>query len=110
VGLPLRTGPGRTFVLSFLPPIVAGAVLTPALYLGAATDAIPGAWLLLYGVGVVTAGTFSIRVVPIMGLSFMLVGAAALFTSPAFADLYMAVGFGALHLVFGFIIARRYGG
>jgi hypothetical protein len=64
----------------------------------------------LYGVGVVTAGTFSVRVVPVMGLSFILVGAAALFSPPGWTDLYMAGGFGGLHLIFGFIIARRHGG
>lgn len=110
VGLPLRTGPGRTFVLSFLPPVLAGAALTPALYFAGATGAIPGTWLLLYGVGVVTAGTFSVRVVPVMGLSFMLAGAAALFSPQGWGDLYMAGGFGALHVAFGLVIARRHGG
>lgn len=110
VGLPLRSGPGRTFVLSFLPPVLAGAALTPALYLAGATEAIPGTWLLLYGVGVVTAGTFSVRVIPVMGLSFMVVGAAALFSPSEWDNFYMAGGFGLLHVVFGLVIARRYGG
>jgi hypothetical protein len=110
VGLPLSTGPGRTFVLSFLPPILAGAALTPALYFGGATAVIPGTWLLLYGVGVVTAGTFSVRVVPVMGLSFMVAGAAALLSPPEWRDFYMAGGFGLLHIAFGLVIARRHGG
>jgi hypothetical protein len=110
VGLPLRSGSGRTFLLSFLPPVLAGAALTPALYFAGATASIPGTWLLLYGVAVVTAGTFSVRVVPVMGLSFMVVGTAALFSPESWADLYMAGGFGALHLLFGFVIARRHGG
>jgi len=45
-----------------------------------------------------------------MGLCFMLCGAAALFSPPAWANAYMAAGFGGLHILFGFVIARRHGG
>ena len=74
------------------------------------TNAIPGVWLLLYGTGVITGGMYSVKVVPIMGLCFMALGALALFSSHAFANWFMAVGFGGMHLVFGAIIVRKYGG
>jgi hypothetical protein len=53
---------------------------------------------------------FSVPAVPIMGLCFMVFGAVALFAPPEYANLFMAAGFGGLHLLFGLIIARRYGG
>jgi hypothetical protein len=108
--MPLMSGPGRKAVFSLSPPLIAGALLTLVLGRARLTEAIPGLWLLLYGTGVITGGMFSVPAVPIMGLCFMVLGAAALFAPPEFANWFMAAGFGGLHLVFGVIIARRYGG
>jgi len=110
VKTPLLSGPGRKVAFSLSPPIFAGGLLTIVLYRAGLTGAIPGLWLLLYGTGVVTGGMFSVSVVPIMGLCFMMLGAAAFLAPAAFADWFMAAGFGGLHIVFGVIIARRYGG
>ena len=101
---------GKQFVGNFAPPIVAGALLTPVLYQTGLTQWLPGLWLLLYGTGITTAGAFSIRVVPIMGICLMSVGAAALLVAPRGGDLFMALGFGAIQIGFGLVIARRYGG
>ena len=108
--MPLLTGPGRKVAFSLSPPIVAGAIVTVVLYRAGLTSAIPGLWLLLYGTGVVTGGMFSVSAVPIMGLCFMALGATAFLAPAAYANWLMAAGFGGLHIVFGVIIARRYGG
>lgn len=108
--MPLLSGPGRKVAFSLSPPIFAGGILTVVLYRAGITEAIPGVWLLLYGTGVITGGMFSVTVVPIMGLCFMALGALALLVPPGFANWFMAAGFGGLHIVFGVIIARRYGG
>lgn len=108
--LPLFSAPARKFLLSFMPPLLVGALLTAALYQSGLIGIIPGMWLLLYGTGIVTGGAFSISVVPLMGICFMAEGAAALFAPAAWRDALLAVGFGGIHLVFGVIIARRYGG
>lgn len=109
-GASLASGPARKFFLAFAPPVVAAALLTPALALSGLHRLLPGAWLLLYGAGVVTGGAHSVRIVPVMGLSFMLAGAVALTLPFGFADVAMAAGFGGLLVGFGVAIARRHGG
>jgi hypothetical protein len=106
----LLDGPGRKFALSLCPAMVAGAILTVVLYSQGLFGIMPGVWLLLYGVAVVTGGAFSVNVVPIMGLSFMALGTVALFSPAEWANWFMAAGFGGLHIAFGLVIARRYGG
>ena len=110
VGTPILTRPGRQFLLSLFPPLMAGGVISYAIYARSLSHLLPTVWLLLYGVGVMSAGTFSVRVVPMMGLCFMLAGVAALFCPAGWGNAVMAAGFGGLHILFGTIIARRYGG
>jgi hypothetical protein len=105
----LASGPGRKFMLSFSPPLVAAAILTAALVRAGAAELLPGAWLCLYGAAVTSGGAFSVNAVPAMGGAFMAVGAAA-FMFPGWGDAWLALGFGGLHVAFGAAIARRHGG
>jgi hypothetical protein len=107
---PLFGRPGRKFALTFATPMAAGAILTIPLYYSGLTAILPGTWLLLYGTAFATAGAFSVSTVPVMGLSFMVVGTAALAAPAAWGDVLMAAGFGAVHIVFGALIARKHGG
>jgi hypothetical protein len=108
--MPLLSGPGRKFLLSFSPPMVVGALLTFVLYRAGFLEAIPGVWLLLYGTGVVAGGAFSVRIVPVMGLCFMVAGVIALFAPAAWGHPILGAAFGGLHIAFGIPIARSYGG
>ena len=108
--IPLFAGPARRFLLTLSPPLAAGALVTLALERAGQTQVLPGVWLLLlrnrgrhrrsvlrpgrsgHGGGLHAPGSGR---PPLSGL----VGTALL-----------AAGFGGLQIVFGVLIARRYGG
>lgn len=107
---PLLTRAGKLFVRAFVPPILAGAVLTAVFYRLGLVQLLPGLWMLLYGTAVTTAGAHSVRVVPLLGLSFMVLGGVAFLAPPSWGNPLMALGFGGLQIGFGLLIARKYGG
>jgi hypothetical protein len=115
---PLLSVPARKFLFGFWPAILAGAILTVAVVdvqqiWSAPRDTVrvlPGLWLVLYGVGVTTAGAFSVRAVPLMGAGFIAIGTVALFAQSVSGDLLLAIGFGVWQATFGVWIARRHGG
>jgi hypothetical protein len=109
-GVRLSRGVARRFLFSVTPPLVAASVLTVLLSDTTVEHVIPGLWLLLYGSGVVSGGTFSVRPVPVMGACFMVLGVLALLAPASWSNALLTLGFGGLHIVFGAIIARRYGG
>jgi hypothetical protein len=109
-GTPLLSGPARKLLLGFSPPMLVGALLTVALFRAGLDGLLPGMWLLLYGTAVICGGTYSVPIVPVMGLCFMALGAVAVLAPGAWGGRELAAGFGGFHLVFGAAIARRYGG
>ena len=110
VSLSVDSPSGRAFVLSFAPPIAAGLVATVAFAAKEATELLPGVWLTLYGLAATTGGAFSVRAVSVMGGCFLLLGGAALLAPAGLGDLFMAAGFGGLHIGFGLYLAHRHGG
>jgi hypothetical protein len=105
---PLTAPPGRRFLAGYLAPLVSGAALTPVLALAGRFDLLPGVWLLLYGTAAVAGGVSSIKPVRWAGGAFMTLGLVALWV-PEYADVLLAAGFGGIHIVFGWVVTRRYG-
>ena len=103
-------GPVRKFLLCLCPALLAGAVLTLVFWNTGMTHIIPGMWLLLYGCAVLSASTVTIagiaRLICIMGGLFVVLGLMT-FALPATAHTAMlGLGFGILHIIFGFLIGR----
>jgi len=107
---PFMSGAAKRFFVSYSAPMITGALLTFALYRVQQFEAMPPVWLLCYGTAFVSSGAFSLRTIPVMGVCFMLLGVTAIFTPLALSNALLGIGFGGLHIIFGFIIARRYGG
>lgn len=103
-------GAGRRIGLGFVPPLAAGALLTISLGMAGQAALLPGTWLLLYGVAVVAGGALSTALVPGIGLAFIALGGAALVAPAPWHDPLLALGFGGLNVVFGTVVALRYGG
>lgn len=110
LGSALLEGPGKRFVLAFLPSIFGAGSLTLYLWRAGTIGVAPPVWLLLYGCGIVAGGAHSVRLVPVLGVCFLGLGAMALFTPLSLGDVWLAAGFGGLQILFGCIIAIRYGG
>jgi hypothetical protein len=109
-GQSLSAGPARRFALAFLPAVIAGGVLTATFVAHGLVALLPGMWLTVYGAAITAAGAYSVRPVPVMGGAFLVLGTACFAAGPDFQLLFLAAGFGGLHLLFGFLIARQYGG
>ena len=102
--------PAKKFAFGFTPPLVAGIAITLGLWRYEHYEMMAPVWMLLYGTSVVTGGAFSVRAVPVMGWFFMAFGVIAFALPAAYGNYLMGASFGLLHIVFGVIIARRYGG
>ena len=100
----------QRFALGMAAPFVAGAAITYSLWVTRTFSAMPPVWLLLYGAGVLTGGAYSINIVRIIGLFFMALGLIAVVTPPGLGNVWLGIGFGAVHVGFGLYIARYHGG
>ncbi len=109
-GIALTGANARRFALGMAAPLAAGAALTSALWTRRELTVMAPLWLLLYGIGVLAGGMFSVPAVRAMGVCFMAAGIAAVLTPSEWGNTWLAVGFGGLHVGFGAYIARYHGG
>ena len=107
---PFMSGAARRFFISYGAPMFAGAALSFALLRRGQFETLPAVWLILYGCAFVSSGAFSLRVIPIMGVAFMILGVCAVPLDLPAGNVVLGAGFGGLHLIFGFIIGRNHGG
>ena len=106
----LTSAPARKFAFGFAAPLVAGVAITLGLWRYEHYEVMAPIWMLCYGAAVVTGGAFSVRAVPVMGWFFMAFGIVAFALPAVYGNYLMLASFGLTHIVFGAIIAKKYGG
>lgn len=109
-GESLLSAPARKFAFGFIPPLAVGVILVLGLWRYEYYYVMAPVCMLCYGAAVACGGAFSVRAVPIMGWCFIALGAIAFMLPTNYGNLMMGTSFGLLHIIFGAIIARRYGG
>jgi hypothetical protein len=105
-GSTLLGAPARKLVLCLAPGLFAGAVMTVVEYRLGVLHAIPGTWLLTYGCALISTSASTTRIVGVLGALFVLLALLAFTLPDALQTLVLAVGFGALHIIFGLLIGR----
>ncbi|MBK7644640.1 MAG: hypothetical protein IPJ19_16630 [Planctomycetes bacterium] len=103
----LLSAPASRFFLTLIPAFFTGACLTLVLARAGEWQLLPGTWLLAYGSAVFAASVHTIRGVRWMGAAFLALGAFSLLFPDGRGDVWMALGFGGVHIVYGAWIARR---
>jgi len=109
-GTSLLSTPAKKFAFGFFPPLIAGVIIVLGLWGRGEYYVLAPICIVCYGVAVICGGAFSVRIVPIMGWCFLVVGAVAFALPSQYGNLMMGMSFGAMHIIFGAIIARKFGG
>jgi hypothetical protein len=105
-GLTLSGTPIRKFALCLFPALFGGAVMTVVLWTSGNMHAIPGTWLLFYGCALIAASVPTTRIIGFMGGLFVALGLLALLLPDRFQTFMLGIGFGGLHVLFGYLIGR----
>lgn len=100
----------RQIMFVLIPILLAGVMLTIYLIKTGTILIIPPVWILLYGVGVSSAGMFSVLAVRLLGWSFIVTSIFPLFICPEYGLIFMALAFGVYHIIYGLVIYVKYKG
>jgi hypothetical protein len=101
-----RQAPIRRFAIGLVPSLFAGAVMTVVLWSSGNLRVIPGTWLLLYGCGLIAASTATAPTIGYLGGAFVATGLLAFVLPDSLQIAILGVGFGGLHIIFGYLTRR----
>lgn len=108
--LVLLGDPGRRFLLCLTPALLVGLVITLSLWNTPQIGLLPGVWMLLYGAGVLAAGTYAVHPVMQMGAVFIAAGLLTQALPVAWSNGILGAVFGGAHTYFGYQVYRHHGG
>ena len=99
---------GKQMVIASVPGLGTGAIVTFYLLQHHLLGSVYPFWMLAYGLAVSATGLFSQREVSLLGVAFLIAGAACLFATGIGLPM-MAVTFGGFHIVYGLAMSRKEG-
>jgi len=110
LGVSPTARPARFAAFSLSPSVIVAVVLTWQLASDGYLGYVVPVWMMCYGTGVYAAGLFSVRLPRVLGLAFIIAGAAGLLFFADYGVLLAGLSFGVLHIVFGLVIHLRSSG
>jgi hypothetical protein len=94
----------RMVLLALAPSLAAAAVLTVLFFVRGDHLWLPGVWMLCYGQGSLATSAYAPAGIRWLGVAMLAMGALALMLGTDWANVMMAIAFGAGHLLLGFAL------
>jgi hypothetical protein len=106
-GINVWSPASRRMLLNLLVPLVSGGLFIIILMIHGMFTMIVPSMLIFYGLALVNAGKFTYDEIFWLGSCEVITGLAAALL-PAYGLLFWILGFGILHIVYGFVMYRKY--
>lgn len=97
----------RRFVFSLGIPLAAGGILCLALFVNGQAGLITPSMLIFYGLALVNAEKYTYSDIGYLGYCELILGLISAFI-PGYGLLFWAGGFGALHIIYGLVMYKKY--
>jgi hypothetical protein len=100
----------RRFLQCLMPVLIVGVLISWALWFTPQVSLLPALWMLLYGCGLLAAGTYAVPPVMFMGGCFLIAGLITYALPPTWGNILLGFVFGGLHIAFGYQVFKHHGG
>lgn len=107
-GEPAWSHLAQQIVVAMLPALFVGAAITGYGLQTGQLDLLPPIWMLAYGMSLMALGLFAGAKIKVVGVFFLLLGAASLWWFQEYGLRMMLVSFGGLHVLLGAVIVWKY--
>lgn len=104
---PLWTITSKRLLIAMAAPLISGGVVVLLLAMQGLNGLLPSATLIFYGLSLVSAAHFTINEIRFMGYMQLALGLAAM-ARPELSMLLWAMGFGAVHIIYGMYMYMNY--
>ena len=97
----------RAMLLAMAVPLLVGGIFSLVLLVKGYLSLIAATLLVFYGLSLISGGLYTFKEVRFLGVLEVMLGLFAL-VFPGYSLWFWAIGFGVLHIIYGFIVPTRY--